>query len=151
MKLALHCLPAFRSAILRAVHYFGGDFVARKKKHSPKKNDAPRTKLIPANAFKKGHKKVGGRQKGTKNKITNDLRQAIINALDTAGGEKWFVALAKSDKKSFAQLVGRCVPTRHVGDDDGPIKIMHMTDKLEGMTDAQLEELKRKVQQMGLG
>ena len=35
---------------------------------------------------KPGHAKAGGRQKGTPNKVTTSLREAIMHAFDTVGG-----------------------------------------------------------------
>ena len=110
-----------------------------------KKRKTPRT------VFKKGHKKVGGRKKGTPNHITTDLKQAIINALDRLGGEEWFIRLGKRDAKSFANLIGRCIPTKLVGPDDGAIKVLHMTDKLSTMSDTELQQLRKLIVKLGLG
>ncbi|MFY9768607.1 MAG: hypothetical protein WBG18_12215 [Xanthobacteraceae bacterium] len=37
--------------------------------------------------FKKGHKKLGGRQKGTPNRFNRDLLQAIVQAADQVGSD----------------------------------------------------------------
>jgi hypothetical protein len=41
----------------------------------------------------------GGRQKGTPNKVTRTLREAILQALDEAGGEGGAVAYLRSQAK----------------------------------------------------
>jgi hypothetical protein len=63
--------------------------------------------------FKKGEPRPSNavRRKGTPNKLTKGLKEAIISALERAGGEDWLVALAKSDKRTFASLLGRVLPT----------------------------------------
>ena len=39
---------------------------------------------LPVNAFKKGHKKVGGRPPGRRNILTNDLKEALLKFLSRA-------------------------------------------------------------------
>jgi hypothetical protein len=39
----------------------------------------------PVNAFKKGHKKVGGRPPGRRNILTNDLKEALLEAATRVG------------------------------------------------------------------
>lgn len=63
---------------------------------------------------KRGHRTpLSGRKKGTPNKVTKDLRQAIINALDKAGGEEYLAALARGNSSAFASLLGRTLPSQH--------------------------------------
>jgi hypothetical protein len=42
--------------------------------------------------FKKGHKRIGGREKGTPNVITRSVREAIIAGLNAAGGPEGMIA-----------------------------------------------------------
>jgi hypothetical protein len=60
--------------------------------------------------LKKGRKKTGGRKKGTPNKVTTSLKDAIMNAFDIAGGEEYLVEVAKQDHKTFCSLLGRVLP-----------------------------------------
>ena len=39
----------------------------------------------PVNAFKKGHKKLGGRPPGRRNILTNDLKEALLEAATRVG------------------------------------------------------------------
>ena len=39
----------------------------------------------PVNAFKKGHKKLGGRPPGRRNVLTNDLKEALLEAATRVG------------------------------------------------------------------
>jgi hypothetical protein len=55
-----------------------------------------------------------GKPKGTPNKLTRDLKAAILGALEAAGGEGGSVAylteLALSNSSAFASLLGKCLP-----------------------------------------
>lgn len=63
---------------------------------------------------KRGHRTPGsGRKAGTPNKATKDLREAIIHALDRAGGEDYLTQLAHENPTPFASLLGRCLPSQH--------------------------------------
>ena len=67
---------------------------------------------MPAKPFKKGHKKIAGRAKGTKNKFTT-LKEAFINAFSELGGEKFLIEYAKKDQISkgrFLQMVSNMLP-----------------------------------------
>lgn len=54
--------------------------------------------------------KTGGRKKGTPNKVTGDVREMILAALDDAGGRKYLAAQAAENPSAFMALVGRCLP-----------------------------------------
>lgn len=66
-----------------------------------------------------GHK-TGGRQKGTPNKITASLKQAILEAAEAAGGDLGTVGYltlqASENPASFMALLGKVLPTQI----DGP-------------------------------
>lgn len=71
----------------------------------------------------KGSPKTGGRQKGVPNKLTQDVRNAIIGAFEQAGGQQYLAQLATSDPRTFCTLLGKTVPTQISGDEDGsPVK-----------------------------
>jgi hypothetical protein len=58
--------------------------------------------------------KTGGRVKGTPNKVTSQLRDAILAAADNAGGERKLVGyltwLAQEQPNAFAPLLGKLLP-----------------------------------------
>jgi hypothetical protein len=56
--------------------------------------------------------KFGGRKKGTPNKLTRDIKEAILNAFEKVGGEDYLVILAKEDPKTFAALLGKVLPVQ---------------------------------------
>jgi hypothetical protein len=67
--------------------------------------------------------KTGGRKKGAPNKTTAALKDAILNAFNEAGGEKYLLTLAKSDPRTFAMLLGRVLPLTVAGDKENPIEV----------------------------
>ena len=58
----------------------------------------------------------GGRKKGTPNKVTKDLRTAILGAAEDAGGggkdglQNYLKFLAQEHPQSFSTLLGRTLP-----------------------------------------
>jgi len=60
--------------------------------------------------LKKGRKKTGGRKKGTPNKVTSSVKEAIMNAFDKVGGEEYLMEVAKNDHRTFCSLLGRVLP-----------------------------------------
>jgi hypothetical protein len=71
----------------------------------------------------KGAPKTGGRKKGTPNKATADVRDAITQAFERAGGADYLHRLATEDPRTFCTLLGKIIPTQIAGDEDGePIK-----------------------------
>ena len=52
----------------------------------------------PVNAFKKGHKKVGGRPPGRRNILTNDLKEALLEAATRVGFVREVDVLDKDGK-----------------------------------------------------
>lgn len=78
----------------------------------------------------KGHK-TGGRVKGTPNKISKDLRAAIMEAFDELGGVEYLVRIANSKEAgSFIGLLGKVLPKEITGAEGGPVsvKILRFTD-----------------------
>lgn len=61
-------------------------------------------KRLPPNAGK-------GQNKGSPNKVTKTLKEALLASFETLGGEAWLVQLAESDPKAYASLLGRLVPS----------------------------------------
>ena len=62
-------------------------------------------------------RKTGGRQRGTPNKLNRDIREMIINALNTAGGEAYLVRQAEKAPAAFMALLGRVLPLQVAGTD----------------------------------
>jgi hypothetical protein len=58
----------------------------------------------------KGQPKLGGRQKGTPNKITATVKQAIEQAFNEVGGSTYLVEMAHQQPKAFMTLLGKVIP-----------------------------------------
>lgn len=53
----------------------------------------------------------GGSRKGIPNKVTSDLKDMILGALDQAGGAAYLLTQAKKKNPApFLTLVGKCLP-----------------------------------------
>jgi len=68
-----------------------------------------------------------GRAKGTPNKTTKLLKDAILNAFDRAGGEDYLLGVAKADYKTFCTLLGRVLPQQVTGANEGPLHVVSET------------------------
>lgn len=56
-----------------------------------------------------GHR-VGGRQKGTPNKLSGDVRAMILTALNKAGGADYLLEQSRANPTAFLTLVGKVLP-----------------------------------------
>jgi hypothetical protein len=75
----------------------------------------------------KGAPKTGGRQKGTPNKNTAILKDAILTAATLAGGEKdglvgYLKIQAMANPGPFMALLGKVLPMQIAGDAENPLQ-----------------------------
>src|SRR5262252_8586513 len=77
-------------------------------------------KLVKRNAngqFERGSKALAGagRPKGSLNKTTTQLKEAILSALESAGGKEgsvgYLTRLAVENSSAFASLLGKILPS----------------------------------------
>ena len=61
-------------------------------------------------AAPKGHKRYGGRTKGTPNKVTASMREAWREAFDRLGGVDSLVAWGQTEPTEFYRLVTKLIP-----------------------------------------
>lgn len=61
-------------------------------------------------------KKTGGRKKGTPNKATAELKDAILSAFDSVGGSTYLVEVAKEHPQVFCTLLSKVLPKDIVAD-----------------------------------
>ena len=76
---------------------------------------------VPKSAGAKRPQPKGGSRKGVPNKITRDLKEMILGALDDAGGRKYLAEQAVTNAPAFLTLVGKVLPKELTGKDGGPI------------------------------
>ena len=72
----------------------------------------------------KGRPKTGGRQKGTPNKLTADVKAMVLEALDKAGGVSYLLTQAQSNPNAFLTLVGKVLPMTVAGDPQNPLGVV---------------------------
>jgi hypothetical protein len=58
-----------------------------------------------------GQPKTGGRARGTPNKVTGAVKEAITAAFDEVGGKDYLVEIARSYPKVFCTLLGKLIPS----------------------------------------
>jgi hypothetical protein len=68
-------------------------------------------------------KKTGGRQKGTPNKATAAVKEALTEAFDGLGGIPALIKWGRANATEFYKLWSRLLPQEVTGKDGGPIQI----------------------------
>jgi hypothetical protein len=64
----------------------------------------------------------GGRQKGTPNKVTGELKAMILGALGDVGGQAYLAQQARANPGPFLSLVGKVLPLQ-MGPESGRLVI----------------------------
>lgn len=62
-----------------------------------------------------------GRKKGVPNKVTGQLKEMILQALDQAGGVDYLLSQAHSNPNAFLTLVGKVLPMTLANDSNAPL------------------------------
>ena len=66
--------------------------------------------------------KTGGRKAGVPNKVTKELKDLILGALDQAGGQAYLHKQALANPGPFMTLVGKVLPLQVTGKDGAPLQ-----------------------------
>ena len=74
--------------------------------------------------------RLGGRQKGTPNKINADIRAMVLEALDDVGGPRYLSRQAVENPVAFMGLLGKILPTTVANADGSPIALHLLAAKL---------------------
>jgi hypothetical protein len=91
------------------------------------------TEAQKSTLFRPGER-VTGRQRGTVNKLTVSIREAIEHAFDKLGGTDYLVHVGQTDPRTFCALLSKLLPTKLANADGSPL-LAALTE----LTDAQLE------------
>jgi hypothetical protein len=75
-------------------------------------------------------KKFGGRKKGTPNKTTRDMKAAIMEAFERAGGVDYLHALANDEPRTFATLLAKVMPSENINENRN-IDVNALTERLQ--------------------
>ena len=62
--------------------------------------------------FEKGRAKTGGRKAGTPNKVTREVKDALMTALERVNPEDYFEGLAHESPELFVRLVAKLIPQK---------------------------------------
>lgn len=77
-----------------------------------------------------------GRVKGVPNKITADLKRAILEAAEAAGGEGgtagYLTRQADENPAAFMSLLGKVLPTTIAGDSENPLSVITRIELVAG-------------------
>lgn len=74
--------------------------------------------------FKKGQSgNPRGRQRGTPNKLTGELKDMILQALANKGGVAYLESCAAEHPTAFLTLVGKVLPLQVTGENGGALRI----------------------------
>lgn len=76
-------------------------------------------------------KKTGGRKKGTPNKITLSIKQAVIDTFGKLGAVAHMTNWAKLQPSEFYRLAARLIPTEVTGAAGGPVQLSVVEDPRE--------------------
>lgn len=78
-------------------------------------------------AAPKGHKRYGGRQKGTPNRTTQAAKDAISQAAEALGGVKRLTAWAQEDPANerifWGTIYPKLLPLQVTGEGGGPLQV----------------------------
>lgn len=87
---------------------------------------------------KKGSPRVGGRQKGTPNKITASIKAMVLEVNNELGGVAAMAAWARENRTEFYKIAARMIPHEVVGPgQDGAHLIKTVMHVHETVADAQ--------------
>jgi hypothetical protein len=75
----------------------------------------------------KGNPKGVGRKPGTPNKMTKELKEMILGALDDVGGIEYLKVQALDNPTAFLTLVGKVLPLTVAGDRKAPLTLVVKT------------------------
>jgi len=81
-----------------------------------------KAKTIPRTAFRKGEKRPNQGKHGPP-KVTLQLKEMILGALDAAGGLNYLKEQAEKNPGPFLALVGKVLPTTLAGDSGSHIVV----------------------------
>lgn len=74
----------------------------------------PAAKKRPPNAGK-------GRVKGIPNRVTKELKDMILGALEAKGGQRWLQDQMDANPSAYMTLLGKIIPLQVTGKDGAPL------------------------------
>lgn len=74
--------------------------------------------------FAPGNRASPGRPRGSPNRSTAELREAILKALDRAGGAEYLENLARGQPETFIKLLLRLLPVAQSDDSEHGVRLI---------------------------
>ena len=90
---------------------------------------------MPRGGARAGERR-GGRKPGVPNRLSGDVKAAILEAFERAGGVDYLATIAKTDPKVFCALLGRVLPLQVTGDPAQPLQMIIATGVPRAVGDA---------------
>jgi hypothetical protein len=96
--------------------------------------------------YAEGRVKAGGRVAGTSNRITRELKEMILTALDESGGVDYLVRQAEQNPVAFLTLLGKVLPLQTKSESSGRptnirIRVFSDNDYIDSVANKELEHL----------
>lgn len=79
------------------------------------------SKLVPSGAKRRPPAAGKGRQKGSTNRLTRTVKEAIEAAFDKVGGADYLAKMAIEQPQAFMTLLGKILPTQVNANIEGQI------------------------------
>jgi hypothetical protein len=87
---------------------------------------------LPNGKSKKGHKRLGGRRKGTPNKYSRNVRESALNAAERLSPDHtvtgFLEEVGREHKATLANLLGKTMAPAKEGDEANPGGVLHITE-----------------------
>jgi hypothetical protein len=71
---------------------------------------------------------VTGRAKGTPNKLTSSIRDAIFVSFERLGGAAYLEEVARRDPRTYCALLGKVLPRNPAATDNAPGNVAMLSD-----------------------
>lgn len=81
-----------------------------------------------------------GRPKGSRNKLSGQLKEMVLTALDDSGGVDYLVKQAEANPAAFLTLLGKVLPMTIAGDPDSPLAITEIRRVIVHAADRQQDD-----------
>lgn len=89
------------------------------------------TKKVKVSAARKKPPAAGmGRPKGAVNKTTRQVKEMILQALETKGGADYLARQADENPAAFMTLIGKVLPLQLTGENGGPIEVKNIMERV---------------------